>query len=292
MNGDAALHVSGVCFAYEDEGWMLQDVEMSAAPGEFLAVLAANGSGKTTLLKLLARVLVPKRGSIHVLGVELGRLSTVELHRQVGLVLQNPNDQLFAANVEEDVAFGPRNLGLPEDEVQRRVGEVLENVGATGLRGRAIHHLSFGEQKRVAVAGVLAMRPRILLVDEPTAGLDPQGEVQMMQLFRRINRELGVTVVLATHAVDLLPHVTDRLCVLADGRVLGEGMAREILSNVDLLDRARLRLPHVAQLAHHLVQLDGVPIDVLPLTVAEARQRILPLIRKDLLSKVAIGDRR
>jgi cobalt/nickel transport system ATP-binding protein len=287
MNGDAALHVSGVCFAYEDEGWALQDVEMSAAPGEFLGVLASNGSGKTTLLKLLAGVLSPKRGSVRVFGVELGRLPAVELHRQVGLVLQNPNDQLFAASVDEDVAFGPRNLGLPEDEVQRRVGEVLENVGASNLRGRAIHHLSFGEQKRVAVAGVLAMRPRILLVDEPTAGLDPQGEVQMMQLLRRVNRERGITVVLASHAVDLLPHVADRLCVLANGRVLGQGTPREIFSTMDLLDRARLRLPHVAQLAHDLAQLDGVPIDGLPLTVADARKRIVPLIRKDLLSKAA-----
>jgi len=138
----------------------------------------------------------------------------------VGLVFQSPDDQLFAATVEEDVAFGPRNLGLPEGEVQSRVAESLEAVAAGELRRRAVHHLSFGEKKRVCLAGVLAMNPATLLLDEPTQGLDPKGESTMLHLLHRLNRERGVTIVLATHSVDMLPLFVNSIYVLNRGRVL------------------------------------------------------------------------
>ena len=185
--------------------------------------------------------------------------------------------------MEEDVAFGPRNLNLPEAEVQRRVTEALAAVAALPLRGRAIHHLSFGEQKRVSLAGVIAMRPAILILDEPTAGLDPAGEAQMMQLLKKLNREEGMTIILATHSVDMLPLFANRIYVLDGGRVLQEGPAEEIFCHQEMIVRAKLRLPYVSRLMYEMKRHDGVPIDGLPLTIGEARAQLLELIPKELI---------
>jgi cobalt/nickel transport system ATP-binding protein len=222
---------------------------------------------------------------VRIGGRVIDTLSTEELYQRVGLVFQNPNDQLFAATVEEDVAFGPRNLALPEAEVQRRVSEALAAVAALPLRGRAIHHLSFGEQKRVSLAGVLAMRPAVLILDEPTAGLDPAGEAQMLQLLKKLNREQGMTVVLATHSVDMLPLFANRIYVLNHGRVLQEGPAEEIFCHQEMIVRAKLRLPYVSRLMYEMKRHDGVPIDGLPLTIGEARTQLLELIPKGLLAE-------
>jgi len=200
----------------------------------------------------------------------------------VGLVLQNARDQLFAATVEEDVAFGPRNLGLDESEVEQRVSESLRSVGAEGLRSRAIHHLSYGEQKRVSIAGVLAMRPSILILDEATAGLDPAGEMHMLKLLYWLNRAQGITVVLATHSVDMLPLFADRIYIMKNGRVLQSGPPREVFADPEMLDHAKLRLPHIAHLLHEMKHRDGVPIDGLPLTVGEARRKLLDLIPPEI----------
>ncbi|MHB8875575.1 MAG: energy-coupling factor ABC transporter ATP-binding protein [Myxococcaceae bacterium] len=286
-----AIEASGVSFTYEGGTRALNEVDFRANPGELVAMLASNGSGKTTLIKVLVGLLKPQAGRVRIDGTDMAHLAPVERYRRVGVVLQNPTDQLFAATVEEDVAFGPRNLELPEPEVERRVTEALESVDVGGLRKRAIHHLSFGEQKRVAVAGVLAMGPRILLLDEPTAGLDPQGETQMMRLLRRLNRERGITIVVATHSVDLLPLFADRLCVLSRGQVLQQGPVEEVFSNLELLDRANLRLPYVAALAHELKRCDGVPLDGLPLTVGDARKQIVALIPEELLVKGLAGGK-
>jgi len=226
MTSELALEATGVAFTYQGGSRALDDVDFWVKPGEFVAMLASNGSGKTTLIKLLVGLLKPDKGIVRLNGRDIRGLSRTNLSRSVGLVFQNPTDQLFAATAEEDVAYGPRNLGLDEDEVQRRVAESLESVAASKLRGRAIHHLSFGEQKRVCMAGVLAMRPSTLILDEPTAGLDPAGEALMMKLLNRLNREQGITVVLATHSVDLLPLFADRICVLRLGRVLKQGACR------------------------------------------------------------------
>jgi cobalt/nickel transport system ATP-binding protein len=260
-------------------------VDFWAQSGEFVAMLASNGAGKTTLIKVLVGLLKPERGTVRIGGQDIRCLSARDLYQRVGLVLQNPVDQLFAPTVEEDVAYGPRNLGLPESEVQLRVAEALEWVGAAELRRRAIHHLSFGEQKRVSMAGVLAMRPSILILDEPTAGLDPAGEALMMRLLNRLNHEQGITVILATHSVDLLPLFADRIYVLRRGRVLRQGPAQEIFCDHELIDQASLRLPYIAALLHRLKEHDGVPINGLPLTIGEARTRLLELIPEDLIIK-------
>jgi cobalt/nickel transport system ATP-binding protein len=280
-----AVEATGVVFTYEEGTRALEDVDFYVKQGEFVAMLASNGSGKTTLIKLLVGLLKPDKGIVKLNGQDIRRLSRSDLSGSVGLVFQNPSDQLFAATVEEDVAYGPRNLGLDEEEVRRRVGESLESVAALELRGRAIHHLSFGEQKRVCMAGVLAMQPSTLILDEPTAGLDPAGEALMMRLLNRLNREQGITVILATHSVDLLPLFADRIYVLSLGKVLKQGPADEIFCDHDMIDKACLRLPYIATLLHKMKQHDGVPINGLPLTIGEARTRLLELIPEDVIIK-------
>lgn len=277
------VDVQGVSFTYDDGTEALAGIDFRVEEGEFVAVLGSNGSGKTTLIQLLVGLLKAKSGRIAIGGREIGSLTAEELYQRVGLVFQNPNDQLFAATVEEDCAFGPRNLNLPETEVQRRVTEALAAVMALPLRGRAIHHLSFGEQKRVSLAGVLAMQPAVLILDEPTAGLDPAGEAQMMQLLKNLNRDNGMTVVLATHSVDMLPLFASRIYVLDRGRVLQEGPAEEIFCHQEMIVRAKLRLPYVSRLMYEMKRHDGVPINGLPLTIGEARAQLLELIPKEMI---------
>ncbi|MCA1961962.1 MAG: ATP-binding cassette domain-containing protein [Desulfomonile sp.] len=285
MKTPLAVEAAGVTYTYQEGTRALEDVDFAVQSGEFVAMLASNGSGKTTLIKVLIGLLKPEKGTVKINGADLKRLSRNELCRQVGLVLQNPVDQLFGATVEEDVAYGPRNLGLDESEVQRRVTEALELVAAGDLRGRAIHHLSFGEQKRVSMAGILAMQPSILILDEPTAGLDPAGEAMMMRLLNYLNRRFRITVILATHSVDLLPLFADRIYVLRRGRVLKEGPADAIFCDHEMIDEACLRLPYIADLLHKMKQYDGVPINGLPLTIGEARMRLLELIPENLIGK-------
>ncbi len=285
MTSELAVEATGIAFTYQEGTRALLNVDFWVKPGEFVAMLASNGSGKTTLIKLLVGLIKPDKGIVRLNGRDIRKLSRTDLSRSVGLVFQNPSDQLFAATVEEDVAYGPRNLGLDEDEVQKRVGDALDSVAALELRGRAIHHLSFGEQKRVCMAGVLAMRPSTLILDEPTAGLDPAGEALMMRLLNRLNREQGITVILATHSVDLLPLFADRIYVLRLGQVLKQGPADEIFCDHDMIDRACLRLPYIAALLHKMKQHDGVPINGLPLTLGEARMQLLELIPEDVIIK-------
>lgn len=240
-----SIEARGLSVAYNDQVCALENVDFRAFPGEFIALLGPNGSGKTTLIKALAGLLKPRAGMVRVFGREVSAWSTSELYQHVGIVFQNPEDQLFSATVEEDVAFGPRNLGLTEPEVAARTIESLRSVGALSLRSREIPRLSFGEKKRVAIAGVLAMRPKALLLDEPTAGLDPIGERQMLELLGRLSRQDGVTIIMATHCVDLLPVFAQRVCVLKRGRVAGAGTPAAIFADPRSIHEAELRLPYV-----------------------------------------------
>jgi cobalt/nickel transport system ATP-binding protein len=281
---EVALEAQGLVFAYPTGGIALDGVDFTLARGEFVALLASNGSGKTTLLKVLVGLLKPKAGAVRLGGRDVAAMKQGEIYRQVGMVLQNPTDQLFAATVEEDVAFGPRNLGLSDAEVEERVAEALALVGALPLRKRAIHHISFGEQKRVAIAGVLAMGPSVLLLDEPSAGLDPAGEAEIMRVLSRLNKERGITVLLATHSVDMLPLFADRIYVLNRGTVLHQGPPEVIFRDDEILKTAHLRLPYISGLLYELKKYDGVPIDGLPLTIGEAREKLLELIPDDVLA--------
>lgn len=275
---DTSLACKAVRFDYPDGTAGLADVDLYVSSGELVALLASNGSGKTTLVKVLGGLLKPQDGSVIIGGTEINRLSSRQLYRQLGLLMQNPKDQLFGVTVKEDVSCGPRNCGLGDADVGQRVEEALSLVEGSHLIDRPIHHLSFGEQKRVALAGVLAMKPSIMLLDEPTAGLDPAGEMHMVRLLQRLNKEIGITMVFATHAVDLLPLFADRICVLERGRVVECGLTREVLNRKEMLDRARLRLPYVASLFDEMKRYDDICFDSMPLTVGEARREILSLM--------------
>ncbi len=283
MIDNFAIDADRVSFAYPNGFVALEDVVFRVSSGEFVAMLASNGSGKTTLIKILVGLLKPQTGTVRICGRTLSDYSDAELYQRVGLVFQNPNDQLVSATVAEDVAFGPRNLGLTAPEVRRRIDEALHCVGADHLRERAIHHLSFGEQKRVAIAGTLAMKPSILILDEPTAGLDPAGEHEMMRLLGDLNHQQGITVILATHSVDLLPLFAHRIYLLNRGRVLKQGPAHEVFCDQELLRRSSLRLPYVSRLLDELNRIDGIPMNGLPLTIGEARLQLLELIPPELI---------
>jgi cobalt/nickel transport system ATP-binding protein len=267
------IEVEGLGFSYPGGAAVLADVNFSVEPGDFVALMGPNGSGKTTLIKLLLRLLEPHAGTIRLDGKSLQKLSAAELYQNIGMVFQNPSDQLFAPTVEEDIAFGPRNLKLAPAEVQARVDEALLAVDADHLRKRPIHHLSFGEQRRVCLAGVLAMRPTVLLMDEPTAGLDPNCEKHMVRLLGRLNREQGITIIMATHSMDLLPLLAKRAMVLWRGQLLAQGPLEQIFGDPELIERAGLRLPLVSQLFRELRE-DGVAFETMPLTVGEARQML------------------
>jgi cobalt/nickel transport system ATP-binding protein len=273
-NPRVAIEADAVRFAYPGGIEALSGLAFRAMEGELVAVLGANGSGKTTLMKILMRLLRPQRGTVRLAGVDIVGLPSAELYRKIGMVFQNPADQLFAATVEQDIAFGPRNLGLPAAEVTARVQEALAAVDALPLADRPIQRLSFGQQKRVCLAGVLAMRPSILVLDEPTAGLDPASETQTIELLVRLNRQRNITTIVSTHCVDLLPVLADRIYVLSEGRMQREGPPREVLADPQAAAEAGLRLPLITQLFHELRE-SGAEVDSLPLTVDEARRQLL-----------------
>ncbi len=273
-----------LCFSYEDGTRALDEVNFLVREGEFVGLLASNGGGKTTLLKTLVGLLHPQQGEVLINGVSLRSIPHGELYQRVGMVFQNPNDQLFAPTVVEDVAFGPLNMGLDSEEAMGGAEEALKMVDMLHCRDKPIHHLSFGQQKRVCIAGVLAMRPEILILDEPTAGLDPLGESEAMQLLKRLNREQGITIVMATHSVDMIPLFIDRLYILNKGRVAAEGSPPEIFSDADLLRGAQLRMPYIALLVEELRKIEGFPIDGFPLTVGEARRKLVELLPKDIVA--------
>lgn len=262
-------------FSYPDGTIALSDIHIDVGHGEFTGILGSNGSGKTTLLKVMDGLIKDYRGSVLLDGEDIRGLSPTHIYRKMGLIFQNPDDQLFAHTVFEDTAFGPRNMGFGEDEVAERVRGALRDVDMEEHSGKSIHHLSFGQKKRVCIAGLLAMGHEILLLDEPTAGLDPMGEYRMMELLTRLNRENGVTIVMATHSVDLVPLFLHRLHILSRGRFVRGGTPEEVLTAPDEMADVKLRLPHIAELIFRLKHEDGLPFGRIPLTVGEARREIM-----------------
>lgn len=262
-------------FSYPDGTLALSGIELDIMPGEFCGILGSNGSGKTTLLRLLDGMVKEFSGRVTLDGDDILKLSPRQIYAKVGLVFQNPDDQLFAHSVFEDVAFGPRNMGFSESEVTARVGAALESVEMADLAHKDIHNLSYGQKKRVCIAGLLSMGHEILLLDEPTAGLDPMGEYRMMELLTRLNRESGVTIIMATHCVDLVPVYLTRLHILSRGRLVRSGTPEEVFNAPEELAGVKLRLPYIAELIHTLKTSDRVPFRRLPLTIGEARREIL-----------------
>ncbi len=260
-----------LCYRYPDGTAALSGVDLIVQRGEAVAVLGANGAGKTTLLKHLNGLLTPTSGKVLVAGEEITKHNLLWVRRLVGLVFQNPEEQLFAPSVAEDVAFGPRNLGLSEDVVHHRVEEALRLVGMQGYEQRAPHHLSYGEKKRVAIAGVLAMEPQVMVLDEPTSGLDPAGAEELLSLLHRLRR-LGLSLVVATHDVDLVPELADRVYLLHQGRVVAAGTPEEVFAEPASLEKCHLRLPCAARLLAMLREM-GFEVEI-KLTAREAAKEV------------------
>lgn len=243
MSESVLVALRGASFAYEDGPAVLSGLDFEVREGRALALLGRNGSGKTTLMRLLSGGLRPSGGELTVEGrtVRYDRKGLTALRTTVQLVVQDPDDQLFAASVGQDVSFGPLNLGLPDAEVRARVAESLAALDITALADRPTHLLSYGQRKRTAIAGAVAMRPRVLILDEPTAGLDPDGQERLLTTLDGLRAD-GTTVVMATHDVDLALRWADDAALLTPSGV-HTGPATETLARTDLLAAAGLRLP-------------------------------------------------
>ena len=238
-------------------------LSLNIREGSFVAVLGRNGCGKSTLAKHMNAILLPEGGSVRVFGMDTSTEDLLNIRRTVGMVFQNPDNQMVANVVEEDVAFAPENLGVPPDEIRRRVDAALAAVGMSEYREHAPHLISGGQKQRVAIAGVIAMQPRCIVLDEPTAMLDPQGRAEVLSTIETLNREKGITVVLITH------HMTEavraeRVIVLHEGGVLADGTPKEVFPQVELLQNAGLDVPATTRLLYELNrQGASLPLDAL-----------------------------
>ena len=235
------------------DGWAaLKRVNLEIFEGEFVAVLGHNGSGKSTLAKHINALLTPTSGRVLVAGLDTAAEDKVwEIRQKVGMVFQNPDNQLVATTVEEDVAFGPENLGIPSPEIQRRVTESLQAVDMLSYRRHSPHQLSGGQKQRVAIEGMIAMLPMCIVLDEPTAMLDPQGRREVMSTIHRLNKDEGITIVHITHHMDEVIGA-DRVVVMDEGRIVLQGTPREVFSQVKLLRSLHLDVPQVTDLAERL----------------------------------------
>ncbi|MCI8525886.1 MAG: energy-coupling factor transporter ATPase [Oscillospiraceae bacterium] len=275
---DYAISAQRLSYAYEDpesgeKTQIFENLDFSVEPGSFVAVLGRNGCGKSTLAKHFNAILLPAGGTVHVYGMDTAaEENLIPIRRAVGMVFQNPDNQIVSNVVEEDVAFAPENLGVEPVEIRRRVDEALRMVGMYEFRDHAPHLLSGGQKQRVAIAGVVAMLPRCIVLDEPTAMLDPQGRREVLETVHRLNREQGVTVVLITHH---MPEAADadRVVVMSDGGILADGTPKEVFPQVELLRAAALTAPETTLLLRALNQA-GMDLPLDALSVEECAQAI------------------
>ena len=275
------FRLENISHRYSDGTLALNDVSLSFEKGERIALLGTNGSGKTTLLHHLNGILKPTSGKIYFeeKQLEYDSKTLLDLRKRVGFVFQDPNDQLFAPTVKQDVAFGPLNLGQPADQVKKIVDEALRTVGMAEFAEKPPHFLSFGQKKRVALAGVLAMQPEVIIMDEPTSNLDPRATSEILHLLLQLNKEAGITLLLATHDVDMVPLFANKLYILSKGKLVSSGDPKELFSNTEMIRNVNLRSPRITHLFEVLKKENNLPISSkLPLTISEARKEILKLL--------------
>lgn len=266
---------------YDDDGNVqdtqraVDDVNLDIEAGEFVAILGHNGSGKSTLAKHMNALLLPSEGTLWVGDMDTSKEPELwKIRKKTGMVFQNPDNQIIGTVVEEDVGFGPENMGLPTEKIWKRVDESLKKTGMTAYRHHSPNKLSGGQKQRVAIAGVMAMHPQCIVLDEPTAMLDPNGRKEVLEAVRELNRQENVTVILITHYMEEVIHA-DRVYVMDSGRVVMQGTPREIFSQVETLKRYRLDVPQVTLLAHELRE-SGVDIPEGILTAEELVNALCP----------------
>ena len=265
MKADSMIEIQNISYAYEGEeegvklAPVIRDFSLDIKRGEFLAILGHNGSGKSTLTRLCNAMAVPDSGKVFVEGMDTADPALeYDIREKVGVVMQNPDNQIVATIVEEDVAFGPENLGVEPAEIRRRVDDALKRVGMYEYRSQEPHKLSGGQKQRVAIAGVIAMRTDCIILDEPTAMLDPQGRQEVMKTIKELNRDMGITVVLITHYMDEAVQA-DRVAVMDEGRLVLLGTPQEVFSHRQELYRCGLDIPQSAKLTDRLRQM-GIPL--------------------------------
>lgn len=255
------IETRDLCYTYPGNVTALHHVNFIAPRKARIAVIGSNGAGKSTLFKHFNGIFKATSGSVLVQGEPITKENIRNVRKLVGIVFQNPDDQIFSPTVEQDVAFGPTNLGLDEETVQHRVGEALRIVGIEHLASRVPHHLSGGEKKRVAIAGVVAMEPQVLVLDEPTAGLDPQGVRDFNNFCNSLSQKYGLTVIFSTHDVSLVPEIADYVYVMNKGSIVASGTIEEIFVQMEMLQSVRLDVPVLPKLIRSL-QEHGVDINM------------------------------
>ena len=257
----------------------VDDVSLDIKKGEFIAVLGHNGSGKSTMAKHINAILTPTEGSVWVAGKDTAKEEDIwEIRQNAGMVFQNPDNQIIGTIVEEDVGFGPENIGVPTEDIWKRVDDALRAVGMTAYRHHSPNKLSGGQKQRVAIAGVVAMKPQCIVLDEPTAMLDPMGRREVIATARELNEKENVTVILITHYMEEVIYA-DKVIVMDDGKVVMQGTPREVFSKVAELKKHRLDVPQVTELAYELKK-EGLPLPDGILTIDELVKELCQLKSK------------
>ena len=271
------LEAEHLTYGYDEKRHAIEDLSIAFEEGKTTAILGANGAGKSTLFLHLNGILQPEHGEVRFRGqpISYKKAGLRQLRSKVGIVFQNPDDQLFSASVYQDISFGAVNMGLPSEEVHRRVNVVMEQIGITYLKDRPTHSLSFGQKKRVAFAGIMVMQPEVIILDEPTAGLDPVGVSELMHLLQDVCRQQNTTIILSTHDIDVVPIYADVIDVMAQGHVIAHGTPEEIFAQPELLRSHHLRLPRISHLLEILQKEDGWDVDASVSTISGARKELL-----------------
>ena len=278
------IEFQNVTFGYTDDSEsqvveenVIENMNLKIEKGDFVAVLGHNGCGKSTLAKLCNAIVVPQSGRVLIDGIDTAdEAKLYDIRRKVGMVFQNPDNQIVATIVEDDVAFGPENLGVDPEEIRVRVDEALKSVGMYEFRHSEPHKLSGGQKQRVAIAGIIAMKPQCIVFDEPTAMLDPRGRKEVMKTAKMLNEEYGITVIFITHYMDEAVKA-NRVIVMDEGRIILDGTPKEVFVNVDTLKNAKLDVPEATELTHLLIK-DGINLNKDILDIDELADAIVSIM--------------
>lgn len=266
------INVSNVTYTYNDGHSALKNVNLKINKGDRVAILGPNGAGKSTLFQLFNGLLTPTSGSVTIGGLTTTKKNLPAIRKNVGMVFQDSDDQLFNSTVRQEIAYGLMNMRISGKELEESINWALKVVGMSDYINKSPHNLSGGEKKRIALASVLAMKPEVMVLDEPTAALDPKGVSELLNLLDSINKDLGVTIIFATHDVDIVPLLANKVYLLSEGKVVLSGTTEEVFSHKETLRSINLRLPRVAHLVELLVKDGLIETDELPLTIGQARK--------------------
>lgn len=269
------LSTENLSFTYPDGTQALKNINIEIEKGEKVAIIGPNGAGKSTLFSHFNGLTEPTSGCVKIEDkpISFEKDELLKVRQKVGIVFQDPNDQLFAPTVKEDIAFGPMNLGLSYGEVEKRVEDALKMVGMENYEDKTPHHLSGGQQKRIAIAGIIAMKPEIMILDEPTAGLDPDGVEKVLNIMNQLNEE-GMTLIISSHDIDMISKYADKIFILYNGEIIESGNKNKIFSDMELLKKAHLRTPITTEILYNLKE-SGLNVNTEKISVKDTCAEII-----------------